>query len=310
MATNHNVKFDLFDTHAMAYKLLLMESGCDEKDESESISEHGVEARMDFYLNRSRSDGASTIMKQCLEEMKQRKDTKDENEISETDANTNSGDNMKRRMSFDSRRKPSVSSQTNDFTINRKEIEDEKKYDQPDISSQRPPLMYIPAVDSCEHLLTYERSAQSLDDRRRLFNEHRFVPYFTLPSPSFILHCLLDERLICLESYTSKNTQFKGTLLVKHSASLIGNEKNRKRIYVRKTMDEWKIYQDSEAHFMETSNERPSVDRYSFRLPFDSIRSGARMEFALAYEIYSDDGKMISYWDNNNQANYAFWYSG
>lgn len=330
------VKFTL-DTHAMAYKLLLSDSGLEDREEtsSEMVSEYGKEARMDFYKNRSRSDGASAIMKSCLEELRQRKATDEDGPDGESDDDREAPpppEPSRRRSSFANtsrrnRSEPSDLASGSTGTSEPLEIMEPSKLHHvrdpwshsndrgPAILGlempQRAPLTYIPAVDSSEQLLTYERSSTSNTDRRRLFSQNRFVPYFTLPSPSFILHCLLDERKICLESFDSTNTQLAGLILVKR-APVPGVDDARRKVYARWTMDEWRSHHDADASFYEPCGQRANVDRFRVRLSLEpgQVGAGMRLEFALALEIECSDGRQVAYWDNNNQTNYAFWYSG
>lgn len=139
--------------------------------------------------------------------------------------------------------------------------------------------------------------------RRRVVNERRFVPYFTLHWTGLGTHpalfSALEDRKICLESVKiSSPWRIMGTILVK-------NLSFNKRVFVRQSLDKWQSQKDVDAEYVCSVNS--DVDRFRFDLRFAfKMAAGTRLELVLGYEL-PELGK--EFWDNNCNNNYAFWYN-
>ncbi|XP_077982405.1 protein phosphatase 1 regulatory subunit 3C-B-like [Glandiceps talaboti] len=126
----------------------------------------------------------------------------------------------------------------------------------------------------------------------RVSTEKYLEPCFELPDTDIMNR--VGSNKACLESFTVDNLSVTATVRVANIAF-------EKSVVVRFSITDWDTHYDLPARYVESLHNTQS-DRFTFEisLPRDFV-IGCRLEFALQYRVGGQ-----TYWDNNNEENYAF----
>ena len=134
------------------------------------------------------------------------------------------------------------------------------------------------------------------DAAREITAEVRYLaPLFAQPSTAPDFYGRVQSASVLLENCVVNDGDMTITGVVR-----VANLSLHKRVVIRRSVNNWLTYEDSNASYVLNSNDGPT-DRFSFCIGVPHYFSaGNRVEFAVMYTVLGQ-----TFWDNNNGINYV-----